>query len=272
MNRTIAVAQQKGGVGKTTVTLNLAAAAANRGLSVLVVDMDPQANASQTLLPDYAERLAADAADATNHPFYTVHDLMEPGVGPGDADEAITATAWQGVDLIPSKQQLAKRDAEGSTGIETRLRIALRGLQRHYDVVLLDCPPSLGRLTVNSLLACQEVLMVAQPDSYSAQAIAQIDKTLAEIRVAFDHDPKVLGLVLNNFEATVTATTAQQKFTSQFGGLLAVIPKRTALQAAAAVNESVFTVNRPDTGGLIATFETLVATLELRPAPHAVGA
>lgn len=271
MTRTIAVAQQKGGVGKTTLTLNLAAAAANTGLSVLVVDMDPQANASQTLLDDYADRVTASAADPNGAPFYTVNDLMEAGVGPGDADEAIVASKWAGVDLIPSEQALANRDAEGSTGIETRLRIALRGMHRTYDLVLIDCPPSLGRLTVNGLLASKEVLLVAQPDAYSGQALTQIDKTLETLAAAYDHRMKVLGLVLNNFEQTIEAESRRREFEANFEGLLAVIPKRTAVAAAAGAHESVFTVNRADTGRLIEVFERLVADLGLRPPLQAVG-
>jgi chromosome partitioning protein len=261
--RTIAIAQQKGGVGKTTVTLNLAAAVANNGLRVLVLDMDPQANASQTLLPDYRERV-------TGEDFFTVNDLMEPGIEDGDIDGAIVSTEW-GVDLVPSQQELANRDREGSTGIETRLRIALRGLQRPYDVVLVDCPPSLGTLTVNAFLASQEILMVAQPDIFSLQAVDQIEKTLATIEKSYDHTLKVLGLVLNNFEPTLEAEKRKRQFEERFGTLLAQVPKRTAISASAGSNRSVFNSDRPDTGLLIATFETLAADLGLRLPLQAVG-
>lgn len=271
MTRTIAIAQQKGGVGKTTVTLNLAAAAANTGMSVLVVDMDAQANASQTLLPDYDDRFAASEADRVNSPFYTTNELMNPGVEPGDADEAIVSTPWPGVDLIPSDYHLADRDAEGSTGIDTRLRVALRGMRREYDLILIDCPPALGHLTVNSLLASQEVLLVAHPDAYSAQAVSKTRGSVAMIKTAYEHTVTVLGLVLNNYEPTRAADAQRERFEADFGRLLAVIPKRTAMQAAAAANQSVFTVNRADTGLLIATFERLVADLGLRRALSATG-
>lgn len=261
--RTIAVAQQKGGVGKTTITLNLAAAATNNGLRVLVLDLDPQANASQTLLPDYTDRI-------TGEDFYTVNDLMEPGIEDGDIDGAIVQTAW-GVDVVPSQQELANRDREHSTGIETRLRVALRGLRTHYDVVLIDCPPSLGTLTVNALLAAKEIILVAQPDAFSLQAVAQIDKTLATIEKYHDHTLNVLGLVLNNFEFTLEAERRKAQFIDRFGSLLAEIPKRTALSAASGAHCSVFNSERRDTGLLIAKFEELAADLGLRQPLAAVG-
>lgn len=266
MNRTIAIAQQKGGVGKTTVTLGIAAAIANREMRVLVIDADPQANASQTLLPDYRERMAN-----TDSPMYTLNDLMEPGVGAGDIDEAIIATGWDGVDLLASEQALAHRDAEGSTGIETRLRTALRGLRTEYDVILIDCPPSLGRLTVNSLLAAREVVLVAQPDAYSAQALDQIDKTLETIKMAYEHEVSVAGLILNQYDNTIVAQTQKAQFMRRFGGLLAVIPKRTALAAAAAAHQSIFTVDRPDTGALMYLFERIIADLGIKPPVRGVA-
>ena len=235
--RIIAVANQKGGVGKTTFALGLAGAVANTGRRVLVVDMDPQANASQTLLPDYDVEVQRDD-------FYTVNDILEHGVEPADLPGAIHRTGWAGVDLIPSQQALAHRDVEGATGIEMRLRRVLRGLDlldEDYDVVLLDCPPSVGRLTVNAFLAASEIVLISHPDSYGHNALNQIDETLKTVRDAYDHDIEVAGLVINMFEETTEAIARTEQLRARFGDkVLLVMRKRAVLRAAQSENRSVF--------------------------------
>lgn len=240
----VAVVNQKGGVGKSSTVLGLAGAVAHAGHKALVIDMDPQSNSSQTLLPDYAERLAAG--------MFSTHDLLEAGVNPDDAGDAITQTSWANVDLIPSVEALATREVEGSTGIETRLRRVLKGLPAGYDRILIDCPPSLGRLTVNSLLAAGRVLLVAEPDAYSQQALVRTLTTLGQVRDAYEHSLDVLGVVINKVPAgTVEAALRVDQIQAEFGDrVLALIPQRTIIPRAAGRNQSVFDLSRPDARAL----------------------
>lgn len=238
---TLAVVNQKGGVGKSSTVLGLAGAIADRGQKVLIIDMDPQSNVSQTLLPDFNTRVASGE-------MFSTHDLLEAGVDPKDAPEAIIQSAWPNVDLIPSVEALATREVEGSTGIEMRLRRVLRGLPDAYDHVILDCPPSLGRLTVNSLLSADKVLLVAEPDVYSQQALARTLRTLEQVRDSFEHSIEVVGVVINKAEAGTTESQIRvDQIREQFADkVLAVLPKRTIVRVAAGRNQSVFHLNRPD--------------------------
>lgn len=257
----ISIANQKGGVGKTSTTLGLAAAIANTDRRVLIVDMDPQSNASSTLLPDYDELRKSED-------FFTSNDLLEAGVDPSDVQEAILGTPWPGVDLIPAQQALANRDLEGSTGIEMRLRRVLRGLDdlpKPYDVVLIDCPPSVGRLTVNALLASQSIVFIAEPDRYSSNALDQIQATLQTVREVYEHDIEVSGLVINMYENTNEANQRTEELKARFDDeVLLVMPKRTVIAAAAGMNTSVFAVKgRQDAREVADMYTALARRLKL---------
>lgn len=258
--RKLAIANQKGGVGKTATTLGLAAAIAHTGRRVLVIDMDPQANSSQTLLPDYDELVLRDD-------FYTANDVLEQGMEPSDLGEAIIKTPWENVDLIASQQALAHRDVEGATGIEMRLRRMLRGLDtlpEPYDVVLLDCPPSVGRLTVNAFLAANEILLISHPDSYGQNALNQIEETLKTVRESYDHDIEVAGLVINMFEDTTESKLRADQLASRFGDrILLTMRKRTVIKAAQGQHVSVFAMGTPAAKEVAGWFTELARTLRL---------
>lgn len=272
-SRILAVANQKGGVGKTTITLALAAAIANSGRRVLIVDMDPQANASQTLIPNFARRVAADAEDY----FVTVNDVLEVGAEPSDLGEAIHATPWVGVDLIAAKQQLANRDVEGTTGIETRLRWMLAGLEtlpEPYDVVLLDCPPSVGRLTVNAFVAAPEILLVVEPDLYGENALNQIEATLDVVRRSYAHTIAITGLIINKVGDNNEAKRRVEDLRARYAQAhVATIRRRAALfTEAAGANESIFSSPRRDAAEVADWFTELARDLRLIGAREAVPA
>lgn len=179
----IAVVALKGGVGKTTVTLGLAAAAQQRGLRVLVVDCDPQSNATLGLNPPGIRFSTNDViADARD----------------GVAKDAITASGWgPGVDLIAAEPVLEHRNTAGDPGSALRLRRALHGATDAYDLVLLDTPPSLGEITRNGLAAASHAVVVTEPGYF---ALRGAEQALEAITVVRDHTNlrlRALGIVVN---------------------------------------------------------------------------
>jgi len=163
--RVIAVANQKGGTGKTTTTVNLAAAIAETGRSVLVIDLDSQRNATHWL-------------GAEPGPVDVLSVLMREA----SLDEAAVSTPVPGVEVVPATSELAgvERGLSAKPGAELRLRQAL-AQARHRDVVLIDCLPALGLLTVSGLVAADEVLVPVLPGGVELQAVAELVDTVAEV-------------------------------------------------------------------------------------------
>ena len=165
--RTLAVTNQKGGSGKTTTAVNLAAALGERGLRVLLVDLDPQASASAWLGVKDGGRSLLDVLTSNAHLSDVVHQ-----------------TATQGVDLVPASAWLAsaERALAGEPGAELVFRQALRRLPRRWDYVLVDCPPALGLLTVSALAAVDEVLVPVELSPMALAGVARLVETVDLIR------------------------------------------------------------------------------------------
>jgi len=179
---TVVVVNQKGGVGKTATVLGLASAAALAGRRVLVVDLDPQANATAGL--------GADAGE------FTTGDVLYADAK-GIAADAIVKTAWgDAVSCIPANLALAERDADVSLGSEFRLRKALTGVGG-FDLVLIDCPPSVGRLVTNGLVAADRALVVTQAAAPSLMGVANVMATVDVVREHYNPGLAVAGIVVN---------------------------------------------------------------------------
>jgi chromosome partitioning protein len=187
MGRTIAIANQKGGVAKTTTVAALAAAMAERGRSVLAVDLDPQACLTFSLGFD------PDLLDPT------VHDVL---VGRCGLADAILTAEDEAFDLTPSNIDLAGAEAYllMRTGREYALRQALDDLGGRYDVVLLDCPPSLGVLTINALTAADEVVIPMQCETLSHRGVGQLLTTIEDVRRLTNRGLRVAGLLPTMFD------------------------------------------------------------------------
>jgi chromosome partitioning protein len=192
--RTIAVANQKGGVGKTTTVLNLGAALADMGRSVLIVDCDPQANATSGLGID------------RNDVHTSIYDVVVLGQ---PLEAARKHTMVPNLDLIPSHISLAGSEIElvSMPLREMRLRYALDALHGHHDYILLDCPPSLGLLTVNAAVAAESLLIPIQCEYYALEGLGLLTHTIDLLRRELNPDLAIAGIVMTLFDARLTLAT-----------------------------------------------------------------
>ena len=189
--RIIAVANQKGGVGKTTTTINLGASLAAHGMRVLIVDLDPQGNASTGLGIEPDERQL------------TTYELILEGV---DLNEAILSTRTEGVCIIPATVDLSSADME-LVANEKRSFMLHDALRQHamdsfaFDFILIDCPPSLNLLTVTAMVAAHAVLIPLQSEFFALEGLSQLMLTIREVRQSANPKLRIEGVVLTMYDA-----------------------------------------------------------------------
>ena len=205
----VSMCNQKGGVGKTTSTINLGAALAEYGRKVLLVDLDPQGALSAGLgVPHY--ELA-----------HTVHNLMiEPRVG---IDEVLIPTRVDGLDLIPSNIDLSAAEIQlvNEVGREQTLGRALRPVLDRYDYVLIDCQPSLGLLTVNALACSDGVIIPTECEYFSLRGLALLTDTVDKVRDRLNPKLEISGIVVTRYDnRTVNAREVMARVLERFGDLL----------------------------------------------------
>ena len=188
MGKSIAIFNQKGGVGKTTTNINLAACLAIKGKKVLVLDIDPQGNTTSGL------GISKRGMDNT---MYEV--IIVDGYDPRDA---IRHTVVEGLDIIPASVELAGAEVEmvQLEGREKRLKKALDKIRDLYDYIFIDCPPSLGLLTINSLTAVDSVLIPIQCEFYALEGVSQLMSTIELVKKSMNRGLEIQGVILSMFD------------------------------------------------------------------------
>ncbi|HEX5395367.1 MAG TPA: ParA family protein [Candidatus Saccharimonadales bacterium] len=222
MAKVIAVLNQKGGVGKSTTVINLGAYLAKNGYRVLVVDTDPQGNSTSGLGLD---KKALDA---------TLYDVL---FSRADAPRTIKKATSHKLSVLPANEQLAGAEVEmvSAPAREFKLKGVLDNLPHNHDYILIDCPPSLGLLSVNALAAAEHVLIPVQAEYYALEGLSQLLSVVQQVRSAVNPNLNVLGVVLTMYDSRNSLSEQVHKELNDYFGdkmFETVIPRNVRLAEA----------------------------------------
>ena len=226
---TVAIANQKGGVGKSTTAINLGAALALQGERVLIVDLDPQGNATSGL--------GVDRGSISE----SVYDILVSDV---PMEDVIEPTSVRNLHVVPATIDLAGAEIElvSTFSREQRLRNALKNLDADYDFVIIDCPPSLGLLTINAMTAADEVLVPIQCEYYALEGVGQLLKNVELVTSNLNPSLRVEGVVMTMFDGrTNLASDVVDQVRAHFGATAydTIIPRTVRLSEAPSFGEPI---------------------------------
>jgi chromosome partitioning protein len=228
----IAITNQKGGVGKTTTAINLAAALASKGLRTLLVDLDPQANSSMSFLDIH--QLKATIYDALTEPDVHLSDIL------------IAADRTPNLSIAPSSIALAKIEAKllGEMDSHFRLKDELQAVQDRFDYIIIDTPPTLGIITVNALVAATHVLIPVQASYFALEGTDDLLETVDKVKVRANPQLQILGALITLYDKrTLLSKDIREQIRRVFGDRVfkTVITKSVRLEESPAYRESIFT-------------------------------
>lgn len=241
MVRVISLANQKGGVGKTTTTINLGACLAELGQRVLVIDIDPQGNTTSGLGIKKVD-VAQDIYDVI------INEMPLP--------DAILHTKRLRLDIVPATIQLAGAEIELTSMMarETRLKEAIQTVTDSYDYILVDCPPSLGQLSINAFTASNSIIIPVQSEYYALEGLSQLLNTIRLVQKHFNPDLKIEGVLLTMYDArTNLGNQVVNEVRNYFGDHVyhTIIPRNTRLAEAPSYGLPIIDFDRKSRGATV---------------------